>query len=563
MPSALTGYRIFIATPGGLEEERRSFRQVISDYNELDALRRGVTFLPVGWEATLGGVGRPQGLITKDLRECDYLVLILWDRWGSPTGRVPEEGYTSGTEEEYTEALRCLAQADCPLRQIIVFFKAVDERKLSDPGDQLKKVLEFKAKLEREKTLLFYTYDEVPVFENKLRSHLAQWVRDHEEGLPDKSTLPTTTPTTDVGKEAAPAVAASEGGRGETQGSSELVRAAKELAFEHHYTEAETLFARAVAINNDLGALVSYGTFLAQRERLAQARAKFQRVVDLADEPHEAVWKARALDGLGDLLQAQGSMEEAEAKYKEGLEIFEEIKDEAGMAEVYGKLGDLYKDGGRLEQAEAVYHQSLKIYERMDRKEGLADIYSNLGNVCQARNDFGKAEEMHRRSMEIKEELGIEEGLADVYLNLGSIYHSRGDFDQTEQMYRQSLGLFEKLNERQGEADVLHSLGDLFREKEDFGQAEEYYRRSLEVLSKIGNDQARADVYNELGRVYAARRSVADAEAAYRLSLEIFERLDDRPGMADVYSSLSELYDLIGNAEQAKAMRQKSIELGG
>ena len=128
MPTELTGYRIFIATPGGLEPERRAFRQVIGEYNDSDALRRGVMFLPVGWEATLGGVGRPQSLINKDLRECDYFVLVLWDRWGSPTGRVPEEGYASGTEEEYTEALRCLNDVNCPLRQIIVFFKAVDER---------------------------------------------------------------------------------------------------------------------------------------------------------------------------------------------------------------------------------------------------------------------------------------------------------------------------------------------------------------------------------------------------------------------------------------------------
>ncbi len=93
MPIDLKGYRIFIATPGGLEPERRSFRRVIGEYNDTDALRRGVMFFPVGWEDTLGGMGRPQALINKDLRECDYFVLVLWDRWGSPTGRVPEEGY--------------------------------------------------------------------------------------------------------------------------------------------------------------------------------------------------------------------------------------------------------------------------------------------------------------------------------------------------------------------------------------------------------------------------------------------------------------------------------------
>jgi hypothetical protein len=110
----LKGYRIFIATPGGLEDERKAFRSVVIKYNESDALRRGVMFMPMGWEVTLGGVGRPQALINKDLRECDYLVLVLWDRWGSLTGRTPAEEYTSGTEEEYKEALSCLEDANCP-----------------------------------------------------------------------------------------------------------------------------------------------------------------------------------------------------------------------------------------------------------------------------------------------------------------------------------------------------------------------------------------------------------------------------------------------------------------
>jgi tetratricopeptide (TPR) repeat protein len=362
MPIDLKGYRIFIATPGGLEPERSSFRQVIGEYNDTDALRRGVMFFPVGWEATLGGVGRPQTLINKDLRECDYFVLVLWDRWGSPTGRVPEEGYTSGTEEEYAEALDCLAGADCPMRQVIVFFKAVEERKLSDPGEQLRRVLEFKAKLEREKRLLFYTYDELSVFESKLRSHLAQWVREHESGPADEPRPPGSPPVAPgPDLEGGPDVPTPVSPEAEAHGSEELVRAAKELAFESHFTEAETLFARAVAINEDPGALFSYGNFLAQRERLAQARAKFERAVERADEAHEAVWKARALNSLGDLLRAQGSLGQAEAKYRQSLEIFERTGDMEGLAEVYSKLGDLYealrtvgpegRAGRRLQQA--------------------------------------------------------------------------------------------------------------------------------------------------------------------------------------------------------------------
>lgn len=48
MPIELKGYQVFIASPGGLESERESFRETLAEYNETDALHRGVQFFPVG-----------------------------------------------------------------------------------------------------------------------------------------------------------------------------------------------------------------------------------------------------------------------------------------------------------------------------------------------------------------------------------------------------------------------------------------------------------------------------------------------------------------------------------
>ncbi|WP_369228798.1 DUF4062 domain-containing protein [Candidatus Entotheonella palauensis] len=77
-------YKVFIASPSGLEDERKAFRDTIYDYNEfIDEQGRRAVFKPVGWEDTLGGAGRPQSVINEDIAACDYFILLLWDRWGS------------------------------------------------------------------------------------------------------------------------------------------------------------------------------------------------------------------------------------------------------------------------------------------------------------------------------------------------------------------------------------------------------------------------------------------------------------------------------------------------
>jgi hypothetical protein len=180
MPEEVTLYRVFIATPGGLEQERRSFADTLQLYNLEEAIPRQASFLPVGWEDTLAGVGRPQTLINGDLNRCDYFVMVLWDRWGTPPGG-DHAHYTSGTEEEYGLAMEYVRSPKHPLREVVVLFKRIeDAQRLRDPGEQLKKVLRFKEELETSRNLLFSTFRDVSEFEHTLRRHLAGWLRQHD-----------------------------------------------------------------------------------------------------------------------------------------------------------------------------------------------------------------------------------------------------------------------------------------------------------------------------------------------------------------------------------------------
>jgi hypothetical protein len=98
VPKLLTEYRVFIASPSGLDEERKSFRDTLETFNNVFAEPVGVIFYPVSWEVTVGGVGRPQELINQELRECDYAIFVFHDRWGSSPSALPGK-YTSGVEE--------------------------------------------------------------------------------------------------------------------------------------------------------------------------------------------------------------------------------------------------------------------------------------------------------------------------------------------------------------------------------------------------------------------------------------------------------------------------------
>ncbi len=182
MPKPIQQYRVFIASPGGLEAERTCFRDRLRRFSNLHGDDRGALFHPVGWEDTVGGVGRPQALINADLEQCDYAVFVLHDRWGTPPG----SGATSGTDEEWKLAEE-LYKAN-KIRNIALFFKNVDARRLRDPGPQLQAVLAFKKQIEEGKRYLFNEYEGIDRFDEVLEGHLAKWLKDHEAEPPEFAT---------------------------------------------------------------------------------------------------------------------------------------------------------------------------------------------------------------------------------------------------------------------------------------------------------------------------------------------------------------------------------------
>jgi hypothetical protein len=96
-------YRVLIASPSDLAEERQAATEAVNDWNAQHAAAEAVVLLPVKWEthATPQSDIRPQEAINDQLvRKCDILVGLFWTKIGTRTG-VAE----SGTVEEIDQCV--------------------------------------------------------------------------------------------------------------------------------------------------------------------------------------------------------------------------------------------------------------------------------------------------------------------------------------------------------------------------------------------------------------------------------------------------------------------------
>lgn len=163
-----TVYRVVIASPSDIREERRIVREVVHDWNAAHAATRGLVLLPVGWESDSVPVmgDRPQAIINSQIiKNADLLIAAFWTRLGSPTGKAP-----SGTVEEIRELL----SAGKP---VMVYFSSAPVRMDSVDQAQYSALREFRIWCESHGFV--GTYDSAIEFREKLTRELAVLVNTH------------------------------------------------------------------------------------------------------------------------------------------------------------------------------------------------------------------------------------------------------------------------------------------------------------------------------------------------------------------------------------------------
>ena len=173
MPDARKLVRVFLASPGDLADERRRAREVIEDANSLVGDTYNCRIELVGWEDTVTVFGRPQEIINRDLERCELFVGVMWKRWG--TAPDTEGRFTSGFEEEFENSLARRDATGSP--EMSLFFKSVSPDLLNDPGEELRKVLNFKQRLIEQKIILFSEFEDANEFEKKLRRCIFNYLK--------------------------------------------------------------------------------------------------------------------------------------------------------------------------------------------------------------------------------------------------------------------------------------------------------------------------------------------------------------------------------------------------
>ena len=483
---------VFIASPEDHTVERKWFRTAVSRLNVEFADRGDVLFEPLGWDGAQAPTGR--SAVNEEIDRCDIFVMVMHRSWGHD---APDAApYSSYTEEEFHRALERRRREGAP--EIFVLFKRVNAAQVADAGPHLKRVLEFRCRLEESRQIMYrYIDEDKKSFIDEIGLYLRAYAKGGAGSI-DRTRNVVALPL--------PAI--------------EAVRKAKELAsVQARLTEGtgrETEAARLRAESLQMQAAEDAAN-LAEQGLLELARQKIVRLVSDTENIHVLYLAYEFFLRTGDSATALDVLERWTASSHLDIGSFE------AAARGINRNGHMTR--AYLNRAEEMYRKSLELNEVLGRKEGVAKYYGNLGTLYKIRGDFARAEEMCGKALAINEEMGRKEGMAKQYGNLGILYKTKGDFDKAEEMYRKSLSINEELGRKEGLAKQYANLGILYGAKGNFDLGEKMYRRALAINEALGLKEVVAKHYGNLGILYKTKGDLDQAEEMYQKSLELYKTL--------------------------------------
>lgn len=161
--------QVMIASPSDVTVEREIVRDIVAEWNAVNARERSVVLLPLGWDThsspELGG--RPQQMINdRILIHADILIGIFWTKLGTPTGSAQ-----SGTAEE----IQTHYEAGKP---VLLYFSEVPIVAGNVNNEQFMALQEFKEWAYPKG--LVQTFSTKEQFKDDLRRHLQLCIQNNE-----------------------------------------------------------------------------------------------------------------------------------------------------------------------------------------------------------------------------------------------------------------------------------------------------------------------------------------------------------------------------------------------
>ncbi|MDT0179543.1 tetratricopeptide repeat protein [Microbacterium sp. ARD31] len=456
--------RIFLATPGDLQDERGVVLSAVEEHNRRRRRLSNVHFEVVGWEQVRGTARRPQEAINELIRESHFMIVMFKEKWGSEPGSP--WGYTSGTEEELFTGLLELGETEQPMRDVWVTFMAH-----ARPHERTERLRE---QLVRDHALLFESIPGIRELKERLKARLLSW-----EDMASSKRSRHVDLISSTGKEVLRAARLRIAGE-------KLVELGQPAAGRASLEEAAAIGGPAENL--------AFGQFLARQGDLDGAFESTQIAIDQclsgASDLY-ATLTAEALAAQAGILRRKGDHNAAIGRLRSASTLLLDSDPFAASikARILDEIGLAHQKLDEFDDAAEAFAESLEIRMSGTRSGDVAQSHINLARLEVGRKDLDAAIAHAVTANDLLRNAAPTSLHANAATLLAQIHLRRGDQGEAIIHAKRALAYNEQFANTTGEAIALLLLAQIFRAMGDHDRAAEHARECRRLNLEMGNSR--------------------------------------------------------------------------
>lgn len=367
------------------------------------------------------------------------------------------------------------------------------------------------------------------------------------------------------------------------------------------YNKAAELYAKAPSAATGQGIVArKMGDVFTQTGDNAQAKAFFERALNLLPRGKDRVEEGNVYRGLGNLSLKQRDHKAATAFFEIALTRYSASRHKNGEADVYRALGeaalrtgdskkaqeyfekalavysgtrylvgqgyankglaDINYFSGKNDEALTLYDKALTLFITSGYPLGQADVLRRMGQINLRIGQIQKAAEIYEKALPLYRQVKEPVGQADVYKGIGDIGYYNRNFSRALEMYDRALPYYVHANEPVGQGNVHRATGDIYLYAGNNAKAMEYYEKALTFYIKANSPLGQANTYRTMGETYLKLKKNDHALAMFNSAMALYKKTNEPIGQGDIYKTFGEIYLQKGNKMAALNMFQEALK---
>lgn len=195
--------------------------------------------------------------------------------------------------------------------------------------------------------------------------------------------------------------------------------------------------------------------------RMAAARARVSKSLEMFEQLHNARYVAIARSELGVIEGMQGNYDVATKQFIGALKIYDSLGDSIGQAQSYTKLGVVNEGKHNLEKASSYYKTAFDISKAQHDTINMIYLLNNMGILLGKQEKFKEALDVCKKGLEYCKSAPFNDGHISLLMNCGIIYRLWGKEKEAMNLYRQALDLARQHNLKAQEPNLLLNIAQL------------------------------------------------------------------------------------------------------